>query len=108
MQTMTRKFICTSNSCWYTPSFCRWANLDKNRWIDGETPIEDCGMYLILDEEIDSKSADRIFLALLGHAEGQSPEIKNEITRDDELFRSMYSPQLLTEKENRIFLELIK
>lgn len=108
MQTMTRKFICTSNSYRYTPAFCRWENLDEKGWINGETPIEDCGMYLVLDEEINSESADRIFLALLGHAEGQLPEIKNEITKDDELYHPMYSPQLLTEKENLIFLKLIK
>jgi hypothetical protein len=80
--------------------------LDDRGWVDGETPIEDFGMFLILDEEISSESAKRIFMALLGRAEGETPEVVAEITKDDTLSRSAYLPTQLLEHEYRIFQHL--
>lgn len=105
---MKKKFICTQSHYGSKPAICRWAMLDEKGWIDGETPIEDCGMFLILDKEISPESAARLFIALLGHVEGERPEVKQEITKHDQLFRSVYLPGLLTPEEFEIFQELTK
>lgn len=103
---MEKKFICTRSHIGSQPSQVRWAHIDDRGWVDGETPIEDFGMFMILDVEISSESADRLFIALLAHREGQLPEVRKEVTREDELFRSVYAPPLLTEEEFEIFQTL--
>lgn len=101
-----KKFICTSPHNTSAGASCFWGDISDTGYVDG-TPIEDLGMFFIIDEEITPKSADRIFIALLGDAEGEAPEVKEEITRDDELFRPLYMPHLLTPKEFEIFKILI-
>ena len=100
------KFICTSPLNATQEPSCRWENITDDGYI-GDTPIEDFGMFLVLDEEISSKSASRLFIALLGHQEGEEPEVKDEITRDDELYRPVYMPQLLTPDDFKIYQKLI-
>ena len=103
-----RKFICTQSMNGSRPAICRWAELDDKGWIDGETPIEDCGMYMVLDREITPHSAGRVFIALLGHAENEEPEVKETVTREEWLSRSICKPALLTTEEHEVYKELLK
>jgi hypothetical protein len=67
-----RKFLCTASAQRYTPAICRWVEIDSRGFIDGETPVEDYGMYLLLEEPISPDSADKLFLALIGIGEGEA------------------------------------
>lgn len=105
---MNRKFLAIQSlSGSRGASAVGWVQIDFRGWVDGETPVEDYGMFLLLDEEISGESAGRLFAALMGHDEGEAPEVKEEITRDDKLFRSVHAPQLLTPEEFRIFSYLV-
>jgi hypothetical protein len=69
---LDKKFLCTASANHYTPAFCRWVEIDSKGFVDGETPVEDFGMYLLLDKPISSDSAEKLFLALIGHGEGEA------------------------------------
>lgn len=102
---MKRKFICTTSLYNYKKPYCRWAKIDRNGWIDGETPIEDCGAFMILDEEISQDSADRIFMALWGAAEGEEPKVGDHEETGD-FWTDYRNSHLLNEKEYSIYKEL--
>lgn len=104
---MTRKFLCIQSHYGSKGAFVQWCDIDDKGFVGGETPVEDFGMFLLLDEEISKESAARLFIALLGHSEGEEPEIKDIITDDDRLFRSVLSAALLTREEYEIYLNLI-
>lgn len=113
---IVKKFLCISSLYRYTPASCWWTNINtENNYVIGEdgeeTPVEDFGMFLILDEEVSSKSADRIFLALMGHAEGENPLVEDK--NEDEVYKLNHSsvlpaPTILTRKEFGIFESVIK
>lgn len=92
MSALHKRFICTLPLNQTAETYCRWAMIDESGFVDGETPIEDFGMFLILDEEVTSKEAFNILVAII-----QSREICNKT----EMVK-------LSEKENRIFNELTK
>jgi len=69
---LDKKFLCTASVDRYTPVHCRWVEIDSRGFIDGETPVEDYGMYLLLDKPISSDSAEKLFLALIGRGEGEA------------------------------------
>lgn len=64
-------------------------------------------VYQDKNGDIDSVSASRIFIALLGLKEGEEFEVKDDITEDDRLFRPLYLPCLITPKEEEIIGELV-
>jgi hypothetical protein len=65
-------FLCTMNHSRYTPPHCRWVEIDDRGWVDSKTPVEDFGMYLILDHEITPNEAFEKFMGLLEeHEEGE-------------------------------------
>lgn len=103
---MKRKFICTKHQHDNKP-YCRWGNLDEKSWIDGETPIEDFGMFILLDEEISTESADRLFMAFICHNEGEEPEVSDNPKDFEILARPVLAPPLLTSKEKVIFDKLL-
>lgn len=102
-----KRFICTCSLTVSSSANCRWIDIDDKGRIEGETPIEDFGMFLILDEEISTHSAGRIFIALLSISEGEEPEIKEDITEDDRLSRPLYFPCLVTPEDLRIINQLL-
>lgn len=71
MKTMERRFLATSNAYRYTEPRCRWVNVDENNWIDGETPVEDFGMFFFSDIECNSSEAMEVFFALMIEGEGE-------------------------------------
>lgn len=89
---MKKRFICTAPLNHYRKPSCRWEKIDDKGWIDGETPIEDLGMFLILEEEISPASAEKLFFALL---------------QMDESADRSYTEKL-DEEETRILFSLIK
>lgn len=81
------KFLCSSPVNRYVPAICRWVKIDPKGFIDGETPIEDFGMFILLDSPIESDSADRLFSALIAHSNGDSIASLN--SEEAELFATL-------------------
>jgi hypothetical protein len=84
---MITKFLCFSPVNRYAPALCRWVNIDSKGFIDGETPVEDFGMFLLLDSPIASESADRLFSALIAYREGENAVSLN--SEEAELFSTL-------------------
>lgn len=104
--TTGRVFLCTQSHYGSRGASVRWATLDDRGWVDGETPVEDFGMWFITNREISVKAAERIFLALLGHDENEEPVV-GHLSDDERLFRSHYLPTLLEPDEFEIYKQLI-
>lgn len=102
---MRRVFLCTSN-LYRLNSSVRWANIDDRGWVNGETPVEDFGMWFLVDHEISEESASRIFLALIGRQEGEEPVV-GSLSNDERLRRSHLLPTLLEPAEFEIYTSLI-
>lgn len=100
-----KKFIATAPVDRYRKPFCRWAKLDNNDFVvsEDDTPIEDYGMFLILNEEVTSEEANNIFMALMGAQEGEEPELGPP---HENFWVGLHSPHRLSEKEMRIYQEL--
>tara|TARA_B110000305_G_scaffold22617_1_gene20681 strand:- start:1198 stop:1521 length:324 start_codon:yes stop_codon:yes gene_type:complete len=69
--TMKRRFLSTSNAYRYTEPRCRWVNVDEKNWVDGETPVEDFGMFFFSDIECTPSEAMEVFFALMIEGEGE-------------------------------------
>jgi hypothetical protein len=67
---MKRKFLATTTVNRYTEPDCRWVNIDEKGWVDGETPIEDFGMFFFSEIECTPSEAMEVFLALMLESEG--------------------------------------
>jgi hypothetical protein len=75
--TMTRQFVCTMSADRYQKPHCRWADVSDDGWVDdgwgdGGTPIEDFGMYYVLNEEISSDEVFQFFLKKIAEREDSS------------------------------------
>lgn len=68
---MKRKFLATTTINRYTEPNCRWVNVDENGLIDGETPVEDFGMFFFSDIECTPSEAMEVFYALMIDEEGE-------------------------------------
>ena len=68
---MKRKFLSTTTINRHTEPNCRWVNVDDKGWIDGETPVEDFGMFFFSDIECTPSEAMEVFFALMIEGEGE-------------------------------------
>jgi hypothetical protein len=65
-----KKFLATMPTNRYVEPSVRWVDIDENNYVDGETPVEDFGMFLLLDEEVTANEATELFLALIRADDG--------------------------------------
>lgn len=65
-----RKFLVTHQGSGYNDPICRWVDIDSFGRVEGETPIEDFGTWILLEEEITPKEGFELILALLLQSEG--------------------------------------
>ena len=68
---MNKKFLCTTTVSRYTEPTCRWVNIDNNGYVEGDTPVEDFGMYFLSDIECTPSEAMQVFFALMLESEGE-------------------------------------
>lgn len=96
---MKRKFLCTTTLNHYTKPSCRWVNVDDKGWIEGETPVEDFGMFFFSEIECSSSEANEVFYALMIKSEGGFDYKGDPITDKPE-------DELKTEKSKSIYASL--
>jgi hypothetical protein len=65
-----KKFLATASANNCSAPSVRWVDIDENNYVDGEIPVEDFGMFLLLDEEVTANEAIELFLALIRADEG--------------------------------------
>jgi hypothetical protein len=68
---MKNKFLCTTNANRYNAPACRWVKIDERNCIEGETPVEDFGMYFLTEIECTPEEAMQVFYALMIEEEGE-------------------------------------
>ena len=68
---MKSKFLCNTTINHYSEPTCRWVKIDDKGYVDGETPVEDFGMFFLSDIECTPSEAMQVFFALMIEAEGQ-------------------------------------
>lgn len=82
--------------------------MDENNFVNGETPVEDYGMWFVVPKgcKLESESAaSRVVLALVAHKEGEEP-VEGSMSESDRLFRSHLLPVLLEKEEMEIYKKL--
>lgn len=102
-----RKYLAFQSLNSSRPASGFWCDIDARGWVEGETPVEDYGMFMLLDQEVSPEAAGRLFGALMGHAEGEAPEVRETFTREDYFARPVTMPQVLLPDEFAIFQTLI-
>jgi len=68
---MKRKFLATTTASRYTEPDCQWVNIDDKGWVNGETPVEDFGLFFLSNIECTPSEAMEVFLALMLESEGE-------------------------------------
>jgi len=84
---MKRKFLSTTTINRHTEPNCRWVNVDDKGWIEGETPVEDFGMFFFSDIKCTPSEAMEVFYSLMLEDEGEFDYYGDPITDkpEDEL-----------------------
>lgn len=74
----TRRFLCTMEHGRTDPR-CRWARIDDQGLVtdadNDQVPIEDFGMWMLLDHEITPDEAFERILGLLARADAHLPSV---------------------------------
>jgi len=99
-----RKFFCYQCFNGSRPAHGFWCDITDGL-VNGEDPVEDFGMYMILNEEISVREMEGLFIALLGNDE--DPDYTPQLYKDDVVLPcwqySHLDPQRLTKRAMRIY-----